>query len=139
MPEGPDPLGKRALFWLPVDAEAQTTTDPPAPGARRIENRREIARRHVRPAGKRALYSSATPAAGTARSTSSATAGDPVPRRGILTVACSSCAAVTRVGLLGYLMLQFPIGAWLPRREYDRWMTCPACHKRTWTSVTCSR
>jgi hypothetical protein len=139
VPDAPDPLGKRALFWLPVDSEAATPVDELHMGARRIENRREVARRHARPAGKRALYSSATPATEAERATSSATAADPVPQRGLLTVACSSCGAVTRVGLLGFLVLQFPFTAWLPRREFDRWMTCPGCHTRTWTSVSCSR
>ena len=139
VPEGPDPLGKRALFWLPLDAEAGTTADTPTTSTQRADGGTEVLRRHARPAGKRALYSSATPAGEAVRATSSATAADPVPQRGLLTVACSSCGAVTRIGLVGFLMLQFPIAAWLPRREFDRWMTCPACHKRTWTSVTCSR
>ncbi|MGA8724117.1 MAG: hypothetical protein WB565_03680 [Acidimicrobiales bacterium] len=139
MPDGPDPLGKRALFWLPVDAEAGPSGEETIAGARRVENRREVARRHARPAGKRALYSSATPAAEAVRATSSATATEPLPSRGLLTVACSSCGAVTRVGLVGFLCLQLPFGAWLPRGEFDRWMKCPACRTRTWTSVTCSR
>jgi len=46
---------------------------------------------------------------------------------------------VTRVGLIDFLLLQFPLGAWLPRRVFDRWMTCPACRRRTWTSVTLTR
>ena len=139
MPDGPDPLGKRALFWLPVETEAGTSPGETAPADRRVENRREVARRHARPAGKRALFSSATPAAEVVRATSSVTATDPVPQRGLLTVVCSSCGAVTRVGVFSFLYLQFPFGAWLPRREFDRWMTCPACRTRTWTSVTCSR
>jgi hypothetical protein len=139
VPHAPDPLGKRALFWLPVDAEAGSSADPPSAGVRGDERRPEFTRRHARPAGKRALYSSTTPAAEATRATSSATAADPVPQRGRLSVACSSCGAVTRVGLLGFLALQFPFGAWLPGRRFDRWMMCPACQTRTWTSVTCSR
>jgi hypothetical protein len=139
VPDAPDPLGKRALFWLPVDAEAGVTPEPLSTGVRRVESAPDRTRRHVRPAGKRALYSSTTPAEEPDRETSSATATDPVPRRGRLSVACSSCGAVTRVGLLGFLVLQLSFGVWLPGREFDRWMTCPACHRRAWTSVTCTR
>ena len=64
------------------------------------------------------------------------TADEPLPARGPLTVACSRCGSVTRVGLVEFLALQFPVGAWLPGRTFDRWMTCPACRRRTWTSVT---
>ena len=53
-------------------------------------------------------------------------------------MACSRCGSVTRVGLIEFLVLQFPVWAWLPCRTFDRWMTCPACRHRTWTSVTLS-
>ncbi len=66
-------------------------------------------------------------------------ATDPLPPRGVFAVACSSCGSVTRVGILDFLWLQFPFGAWLPRRVFDRWMTCPACRRRTWMSVTLAR
>ena len=46
-----------------------------------------------------------------------ATADDPLPARGLLTVVCSRCGSVTRVGLLEFLVLQFPVGAWLPRSD----------------------
>ena len=61
MPDGPDPLGKRALYWMPVEPEAEgdavldgpggVSAPPPPHGAR-----------HARPAGKHALFSDATPA-----------------------------------------------------------------------------
>ena len=54
-------------------------------------------------------------------------------------MACSSCGSVSRVGLVGFLLLQLPVGAWLPGRTFDRWMTCPACRRRTWTGVTLAR
>jgi hypothetical protein len=31
------------------------------------------------------------------------------------------------------------VAGWLPRRPFDRWMTCPACRRRSWTSVTLTR
>jgi hypothetical protein len=31
------------------------------------------------------------------------------------------------------------VAVWVPGRSFDRWMTCPACRRRTWISVTLSR
>ena len=89
------------------------------------------------PPERHALFSAATPAG--EEEGPEGTSSGPLPPRGLLTVACSSCGSVTRVGILDFLWLQFPFGAWLPRRVFDRWMTCPACRRRTWTSVTLTR
>ncbi len=43
-----------------------------------------------------------------ARRKTAGSATDPLPPRGVFTVACSSCGAVTRVGVLDFLRLQFP-------------------------------
>jgi hypothetical protein len=140
--DGPDPLGKRALYWMPVDEQAivdgelETTPGQSTGTASPVGPR---ARRHARPAGKHALYSQATPAGEAVAATSTATATEAVPQRGRLTVACSSCGSISRVGLVEFVLLQLPFGAWLPKRTFDRWMTCPACRRRTWTSVTLSR
>ncbi len=140
MATGPDPLGKRALYWLPVDADA-VEGDGYRPSRRPARStdtvQLEPDRRHARPSGKHALFSAATPA-GEEEGAADTVAG-PVPRRGLIVVACSSCGAVTRIGIFDFLWLQLPFGAWLPRRVFDRWMTCPACRRRTWTSVTLSR
>jgi hypothetical protein len=146
MVDGPDPLGKRALYWMPVAAEVEVdmfadAEVPPydarrtAPVAHHVTGRI----RHPRPAGKRALFSDTAPAYEPERDRSTATGDDPVPPLGILTVACSRCGSVTRVGLVEFLVLQLPVGVWLPMRTFDRWMTCPACRRRTWTSVTLTR
>jgi hypothetical protein len=142
VPDGPDPLGKRALYWMPVDRDEvgeagadAGTHGTVASGAVPVSR----VRRHARPAGKHALYSQATPAGEPVAAKSMATAADPLPARGLFAVTCSSCGSLSRVGLVEFLLLQFPFGAWLPRRTYDRWMTCPACLRRTWTSVTLSR
>ena len=141
MTDGPDPLGKRALYWMPVEAEADAAgaadegaghrVDPSHPGSGRVP--------HARPAGKHALFSDAVPADEPERERAAVTADDPIPPKGMLSVACSTCGAVSRVGLVEFLVLQLPVGAWLPRRTFDRWMTCPACRRRTWTSVTLAR
>ncbi len=140
MAAGPDPFGKRALYWLPVDEQAvggdgHRSRRRPAEGTDTI--RPDPDRRHARPSGKRALFSAASPA-GEQEGSEDAVTGA-LPSRGIVVVACSSCGSVTRIGILDLLWLQLPFGAWLPRRVFDRWMTCPACRRRTWTSVTLSR
>ena len=142
MADGPDPLGKRALYWMPVDEEAVAgdggdADRGPVHGARPV--RFDPKGRHARPAGKHALYSEATPAGEAVAATSTVTATEPRPARGVLTVTCSSCGSISRVGLVEFALLQFPVGAWLPRGTFDRWMTCPACRRRTWTGVTLSR
>ena len=140
MTGGPDPLGKRALFWMPVapEADAEPTGDVVT---HRVDATHVAAGRapHARPAGKHALYSDATPAGEEARDRSTVSADDPLPPKGVLAVACSTCGAVTRVGVVEFLVLQLPLGAWVPGRTFDRWMTCPACRRRTWTSVTRAR
>ena len=142
MAEGPDPLGKRALFWMPVENEAVEEDEPPrgpATATGEPAHRPPGAARHARPAGKHALFSDATPADEPERDRAVATTDDPLPARGALTVVCSRCGSVTRVGLVDFVLLQLPVWAWLPFRTFDRWMTCPACRHRTWTSVTLSR
>jgi hypothetical protein len=140
MSDGPDPLGKRALYWMPVEAEAEVDEADAIP-THRVETGQAPGARapHARPAGRLALYSDATPADEPERYRATVTAHDPLPPKGILAVACSTCGSVSRVGAIEFLVLQFPFGAWLPRRTFDRWMTCPSCRRRTWTSVTLCR
>lgn len=119
----PDPLGKRALFWAPGRTSASDAADPSGPGPA--------------PAavlGKRALYSHA----GESHAEEGAS-GDPLTERGMLTVTCSRCHAVRRIGLLDFVIYQLPVGFWLPRGRFDRRMTCPACRRRVWASVTLTR
>jgi len=124
MGDGSDPLGRRALFRVPDGAYAGGDA-----GAE----------------GRHALFSDA-PARGDAGPRRAGGAvGDPRPvadpraPKGVLTVNCSTCGSTARIGLFEFLVLQLPFGAWLPRRTFDRWMTCPVCRRRTWTSVTLSR
>ena len=152
MTDGPDPLGKRALFWMPVDAGVQirageefelgsVSRNVGGQRADTLTQRRPKGEevRHARPAGKHALYSQATPADEPELDRASAISEDPLPPRGSLSVACSRCRSVTQVGVVGFFLLQFPFGVWLPRGAFDRWMTCPSCRKRSWMSVTLFR
>ncbi len=117
---GPDPLGKRALFWVPSPSPPAAGDPEPIPPG---------------PLGKRALFSN-VPADGS----DGALAGqNPATSRGMIVVTCGTCRAVRRIGVLDFLMFQFPIGFWLPRGRFDRRMTCPACRRRVWASVTLRR
>jgi hypothetical protein len=117
----PDPLGKRALFWVPSasSAEGKSTESAPAPTV-------------ALPVGKRALFSGARPESDSVRATSD----NPLVDRGAFTVECERCHQVSHIGVLDLLIFQFPISAWLPRGKYDRRLTCPSCRKRAWCSVS---
>jgi hypothetical protein len=115
-----DPLGKRALFWVPSNAEASDEANEGSGAA------------VVLPVGKRALYSGARPESDSVRVTSD----NPIADRGTFAVECQRCRQVSRIGLLDLLIFQFPIGAWLPRGKFDRRMTCPSCRRRSWCSVS---
>ena len=115
----PDPLGKRALFWVPSAEDA----GGPATAATAL------------PAGKHALYSGA-PLEGDDVATVS---GNPLADRGPFTVECQRCRTISRVGVLDMVIFQFPLGFWLPGRRFDHRMTCPACRARAWCSVTVRR
>jgi hypothetical protein len=115
-----DPLGKRALFWVPSTTDARGESTEAAGAA------------VVLPVGKRALYSGARPESDSLLATSD----NPIADRGTFTVECQRCGQVSRVGLLDLLIYQFPIGAWLPRGKFDRRMTCPSCRRRSWCSVS---
>ena len=116
----PDPLGKRALFWVPTVGEAGST---------------EAAGPTALPLGKRALYSGAPPEPDSLALTS----GNPLDERGSVTVECARCRQTSRIGMLDLLIFQFPVGVWRPFSRFDHRMTCPSCRKRAWCSVTLRR
>lgn len=116
----PDPLGKRALFWV-----------PPAGGSEDEGDAGTV----PLPVGKRALYSAAQPETDSRATTS----GNPLDKRGSFTVVCGRCRQTSRVGVLDLLIFQFPLGVWLPKGKFDHRMTCPTCRRRAWCSVTLRR
>ncbi len=119
----PDPLGKRALFWVPSATSV---------GGEEVGGSGTTV---ALPVGKRALYSGAQPE----RDSVVATSENPLAERGAFTVECQRCRQTSRVGLLDLLIFQFPIGIWRPRRRFDHHMTCPSCRARAWCSVTLRR
>jgi hypothetical protein len=122
----PDPLGKRALFWVPGAAAQSGSGDSGGTsGAATVPL----------PDGKHALYSRAFPD----RHDDVSNAGGSVAGRGTVKVECQRCSQVSSVGLYDLLKSQLPLGIWLPRGRFDRRMRCPACHTRSWCSVTLRR
>jgi hypothetical protein len=117
--KAPDPLGKRALFWVPSAREA---SGQGAAGGSTV----------ALPVGKRALFSGALAEPDSLLTTS----GDPLAERGSFRVVCERCTQSSHVGVLDLLIFQFPIGVWLPRGRFDHRMTCPVCRKRAWCSVS---
>jgi hypothetical protein len=120
--KAPDPLGKRALYWVPSAAQG---AERPASSGSTV----------ALPVGKRALYSGARPD----RDSLAETSENPLAGRGAFVVECGRCGQTSYVGLLDLLILQLPIGVWLPRGRFDRRMTCPSCRKRSWCSVSLRR
>ena len=121
--KAPDPLGKRALFWVP--------SAPETSGGDSASSESTV----VLPVGKRALFSGARPR----RDSLVATSGNPLAERGMFTVECERCHQRAHVGALDLLLFQLPIGVWLPRGRFDHRMTCPSCRVRAWCSVTLRR
>jgi hypothetical protein len=118
----PDPLGKRALYWVPTGGEGSE---------RAVTAGSTVAL----PVGKRALYSGARPE----RDSLTETSENPIAGRGAFVVECERCHQTSFVGLLDLLIFQLPIGVWLPRGRFDRRMTCPACRRRSWCSLSLRR
>jgi hypothetical protein len=116
------------------------------------------ARRHRDPSGKAALFSAATapetaapapsappapkPSATPAHHATEPHVAPPQPpvsgrRAGTLVVDCSTCGERSRVSYVDFLLLNLPVGVWLPLPglEYNRRMSCPACGQWTWVQA----
>jgi len=165
VPDAPDPLGKRALFWAPAERHEA--------GPRRPEKR-------VLP-GRHALFSAAGPlsqtevakrngktgaaAKGTGRRAAGPTGArsrpgkapraqaarpprtrTPVTKvtapltaaesKGPISLSCSKCGRHTSVDVVRYMLLHLPWWLWRPGRGYTSLMRCPACGKRAWVSAS---
>jgi hypothetical protein len=127
--DSPDPLGKRALFWAPAERDEdgpRSSAECDAPG-------------------KHALFSEEARSGAALHGASSR----PAPRRpgrvlgaglggflGPITVDCSACGSRTEIRVAEFAVLHLPIWLWRPGRGYTRFMTCPACRRRTWVSAS---
>jgi hypothetical protein len=165
VPDAPDPLGRRALFWAPAERHEDgprypdegavpgkhalysdgglvatpgggTRTRPPG-SERPLTGKAGHPSNRRTDADRRLGPRDALPA-GTSR-----TAGAPVDfdrpvgsgMFGSLLLQCSSCRAETQVDLVEYIVLHLPLWFWRPGRGYSRFMTCPSCRRRTWISA----
>lgn len=120
--EGPDPLGKRALFWAP----AERVEDQIRPGEEEPED-----------VGKYALFSHFSDSIDEEQPDP----GLPAFGRGGALIPpvhlhCSSCGARSEVDVMGYFALHVPFFLWRPGRGFTRFMICPACRRRTWLSAS---
>ncbi|HTT87575.1 MAG TPA: hypothetical protein VMF60_09425 [Acidimicrobiales bacterium] len=157
MPDAPDPLGRRALFWAPAQRRED---DPRRPDPRPDRGRHalfsdpavspvdDVAGSAVTDlgAGGRAGHpSNRRPPSPPPRAERPRRGGLPLDELerpvgsgmfGSLTLQCSSCRVRSQVDLIDYVVLHLPLWFWRPGRGYTRFMTCPACRRRTWVSVT---
>ncbi|HTZ07448.1 MAG TPA: hypothetical protein VMB72_00155 [Acidimicrobiales bacterium] len=158
MTTSPDPLGKRALFWAPAERDEdgpRVAAERDVPGKHALFS--DEARAGVgsvgaasRPApavrrgGPRRV---ARPAAGPGAAGARAPVpGPPLPGGrapglgrplvGPIAVDCSTCGARSEIKVAEFVVLHLPVWLWRPGRGYTRFMTCPACRRRTWVSAS---
>lgn len=132
MTDAPDPLGKRALFWAPAQRDEG---GPRRPAERDVPGKHALFSDEARTA-----VTKASPVVSFERAPEHST---PTPRPGAaggilssITVDCATCGARSRIHMAEFLMLHLPIWLWRPGRGYTRFMTCPACRRRTWVSAS---
>jgi hypothetical protein len=156
VPDAPDPLGKRALFWAPAERhehEPRTGDDDAVPGKHALFSDAGSAtvatggRARVRPsvaeAGPVDHKSSRRRAGADGGGRDARLVADPDHLErpsgsgmfGSLTLQCSSCRVRSQVDLVEFIVLHLPLWLWRPGRGYTRFMTCPACRRRTWVSA----
>jgi hypothetical protein len=158
--DAPDPLGKRALFWAPAERHEEGPRSPDGediPGKRALFSKvdsvttsggnrprggnpefdRGAVGRDGHPSNRRGAPPDGRQAGGH---------GDAFPDDlerpvgsgmfGSLAIQCSSCRTRSQVDLVEYIVLHLPVWLWRPGRGYTRFMTCPACRRRTWVSAS---
>lgn len=159
MPDAPDPLGKRALFWAPAERHEhgpRTSDEGDVPGKHALFTDAGSAtlpsggRPRVRPSGSDAGpvdHASSRRVAADGGSLDIHHIADPAQLErpsgsgmfGSLTLQCSSCRVRSQVDLVEFVVLHLPLWFWRPGRGYTRFMTCPACRRRTWISASWRR
>ncbi|MGH9017913.1 MAG: hypothetical protein ACRDY1_09225 [Acidimicrobiales bacterium] len=161
MPDAPDPFGKRALYWAPAEREQD---GPRAPGGDAVVGKHALFS-EAGAAAVRTRPPAPSPGAGTtgrARHPSNGRSADggegavadavghdrrtgvaeslerPVGSGmfGSLTLDCSACRTRSQIDLVEFVVLHLPLWFWRPGRGYTRFMTCPACRRRTWVSAS---
>ncbi len=54
---------------------------------------------------------------------------------GTVLMECSACFARTRVSLLDAGARIMRLSIWIPGKSHSRWLSCPACERRTWSRI----
>lgn len=106
---GADPQGKAALFT--ATGAPRVRAGEPVPGA---------------------------PGTGAPRVGADATAAAPRPAPGAtVVVECSQCGTSTSLAYRELVLANLPVAVWLPPIgvRFNHRLRCPACGRRTWTSV----
>ena len=161
MSDAPDPLGKRALYWAPAERHEdgpRNADDSHVPGKHALysDAGKGVAANEAR--SRAGASPTRAPIGRAGHPSNRHPLGDLVPARlnerngpgrpddlerpsgsgmfGTLTLQCSSCRVQSQVDLVEYLVLHLPLWFWRPGRGYSNFMTCPACHRRTWVSVS---
>jgi len=132
MTDAPDPLGKRALFWAPAERDEG---GPRRPAERDVPGKHALFSDEAR-ATVKGIRPVIRPEGAAAPSRSD---GPRRAARGLLSpiaVHCSSCGARSEIHVAEFVVLHLPIWLWRPGRGYTRFMTCPACRRRTWVSAS---
>jgi hypothetical protein len=156
VPDAPDPLGKRALFWAPAERHDAGPRGPEkriAPGRQALfsASATKATSSPAKKNGRPRTQSNGTPLNGTrrparaarpARAQSATVKVEPrkpdVRRGGPISLSCSKCGTHTDVDILKYMTLHLPWWFWRPGRGYTSLMKCPACGKRAWVSASWS-
>jgi hypothetical protein len=97
-------------------------------------------RRHRDPSGKGALFSHEVPLIAAVPDAPAPidTERDVTPRRAAsVVVECSACDTKTRVSYFDFVLMNLPVGVWLPLPglQFNHRMTCPSCGQWTWQQV----
>jgi len=156
MTTSPDPLGKRALFWAPAERDElgpRHAAERDVPGKHALfsdEARagavapgapgRTTAGRPPRARVTSGAASRATAPLGGGASARTAggraVPGSGRPVLGPIAVDCSTCGERSEIKVAEFVVLHLPVWLWRPGRGYTRFMTCPACRRRTWVSAS---
>ncbi|HLI74264.1 MAG TPA: hypothetical protein VKU86_10325 [Acidimicrobiales bacterium] len=145
MSDAPDPMGKRALFWAPAsrDEDAPLKAARDAPGKHALfSDEARIAPVLTGPGRRIAARAANDKSRRAAERDLDAAPARPGGATGFLPaidVTCSSCGESSSVDVLEFAVLHLPLWFWRPGRGYTRFMTCPACRRRTWVSTSWSR
>lgn len=54
---------------------------------------------------------------------------------GPIKIDCARCAQTSVVGVFDALARLARFSFWIPGRTYSHRLTCPACHRRSWTRL----